>query len=130
MSDWVSIAGGSENTLSLENTVNKGLDPGEAYTFRYRAINQVGAGPWSESVEVLAAGVPAAPGKPTLVASDSTSVTLAFDQGAVDNGGSELLSYKLVRETNSTNQTHLISCLPSSSLLPVPAVVLPVVATV
>ena len=73
------MAGDEPYTLSLEFTVAAGLTRGQDYTFRYRASNQVGAGPWSEISIVKAAGVPPAPSKPKLIASEATSITLQFD---------------------------------------------------
>ena len=91
--------GAQPSTLSLEFLVNTGVVKGEDYTFRYRAINKVGAGPWSAVATVKAAGKPTAPAKPKLIACSATSVTLEFNQTSVDNGGSKILSYKLLRDT-------------------------------
>lgn len=95
----MSIVGAEPNTLSLEFLVNTGIVKGEDYTFQYRAINKVGAGPWSAVTTVKAAGKPTAPAKPKLIACSATSVTLEFNQTSVDNGGSKILSYKLLRDT-------------------------------
>lgn len=88
LNDWVPLVGSDPHSLSLEYTVATGLVRGDDYAFRYRAINQVGAGPWSETVIVKAAGEPAAPARPSYLASTATSVTLAFYHDIVDNGGS------------------------------------------
>ena len=50
-------------------------------------------------VNVKAAAEPLAPAIPVLVASDASSISLAFDQATVDNGGSHVLSYKLYRDS-------------------------------
>lgn len=72
---------------------------GELYAFRYRAVNRVGPGPWSETAVIRAAGKPTAPAKPALVASDASSVTLAFDHASLSNRGSEIVAYKLLRDS-------------------------------
>ena len=98
LNDWRSLVGEAPHTLALEHVVSSEIAAGEVYTFRYRAINQVGAGPWSDTMAIRAAGRPSAPAKPTLVACDAESVTLAFDQAGFANGGSEILSFKLLRD--------------------------------
>ena len=104
LNDWVTLVGGDPHSLSLEFTVATGLVRGEDYTFRYRATNQVGAGPWSETRTIKAAGEPPAPVRPTKVASTATSITFEFYHDIVDNGGSQITSYKLKRdEGNSTS---------------------------
>ena len=104
LNDWVTLVGGDPHSLSLEFTVATGLARGEDYTFRYRAINQVGAGLWSATRTIKAAGEPPAPARPAKVASSATSITLAFYHDIVDNGGSQISSYKLKRdEGNSTD---------------------------
>lgn len=102
LNDWVPLVGDDPHSLSLEYTVATGLVRGEDYAFRYRAINQVGAGPWSDVAIIKAAGEPAAPARPTWVASSATSVTLAFYHDIVDNGGSQITSYKLKRDDGSS----------------------------
>ena len=57
---------------------------------------------------IRAAGKPSAPSKPILVASDADSVTLAFDQVSVDNGGSEILSFKLLRDDGDSPASPLL----------------------
>lgn len=104
LNDWLAVVGDDPHTLSLEYSVTTGLVRGEDYTFRYRAINQVGASPWSETVIIKAAGEPPAPVRPTYLSSTATSITLEFYHDIVDNGGSQITSYKLKRdEGNSTS---------------------------
>ncbi len=55
--DFVSILGLEPYTLALSFIVTKGIEKGKTYAFRYRAINSVGAGPWSEITELTAATV-------------------------------------------------------------------------
>lgn len=53
-------------------------------------------------VNVKAAAEPLAPAIPVLIASDNTSIALAFDQESVDNGGSQILSFKLYRDAGGS----------------------------
>jgi len=47
LNDFKSAVGGDPYTLQLTFVVTTNITKGELYTFRYRAINQVGAGDWS-----------------------------------------------------------------------------------
>ena len=80
--------------LATTCVVTKGIIGGQNYIFRYRAWNSVGAGGWSELSVVQAATIPGIPKKPSFLSATANSVTLSFNQ-AVDNGGSELLSFQL-----------------------------------
>jgi hypothetical protein len=59
--------------------VTQGIKAGQSYVFRYRGINAVGPGPWSDLIEVMAANVPQAPPKPYYISSTSTSITIGFN---------------------------------------------------
>jgi titin len=74
LNDWQTIVGGDPHTLSLTYTISQNITKGLDYTFRYRAVNQIGGGPWSDMVEVKAAAEPLAPAIPVLLASDSSSI--------------------------------------------------------
>jgi hypothetical protein len=62
LNDFISVAGGDPYTLQLSFVVTTNITKGELYTFRYRAINQVGSGAWSPIAILQAATVPAPPG--------------------------------------------------------------------
>ncbi len=55
------VQGENPQELSLSFIVTRNIAKGRIYAFRYRAINGVGAGPWSPITEVTAATVPMAP---------------------------------------------------------------------
>ena len=93
--------------MSLEFLVGTGITRGTDYAFRYRAINKVGAGPWSGVAVIKAAGKPTAPERPKLVASGPNSVTLSFNQSSVDNRGSQILGYKLLRDVGDAPTSSL-----------------------
>lgn len=62
LNDFLSVVGADPYTLQLSFVVTTNIRKGEFYTFRYRAINQVGAGSWSPVATLQAATVPAPPG--------------------------------------------------------------------
>lgn len=89
LNDWVTLIGGVDgpSSLVLTYTVTTNLTSGEDYTFRYRAMNIVGQGPWSEIVTIKAAGVPFPPPTPVLVSSTDGTITIGFNHSVIDNGG-------------------------------------------
>lgn len=97
LDNFVSLAGRETFTLTTFFVVSVGVEKGAEYAFRYRGINQVGAGDWSDLVIVRAASVPAAPPKPVYLSSTSTSITLQLYETA-DNGGSKITGYTLERD--------------------------------
>jgi hypothetical protein len=64
LNDFVSLAGKETFTLQTYFVITQGIEQGEEYAFRYRGVNQVGAGEWSDLVIIKAATVPTAPPKP------------------------------------------------------------------
>ena len=74
---------------------------GKDFLFRYRAVNEIGNGPWSEFNQIKAASEPGIPNMPTYTASDSSSVTLGFDYEELDDGGHEIQSFQLYRDAGS-----------------------------
>jgi hypothetical protein len=49
LNDFVEIVGGDPYTLQIYFVVTKGITIGVDYAFRYRAINAVGPGDWSDT---------------------------------------------------------------------------------
>lgn len=73
---------------------------GRTYRLRYRALNGVGWGPYSDVGTALAAQVPLRPAAPTLAAPPAgTSLTLGFKESE-DDGGTPITSYQLWRSSN------------------------------
>lgn len=70
---------------------------GDDYAFRYRAINAIGPGDWSDIVILKAATFPAPPSKPYYIGSTADSITLGLPK-TKDNGGSKIRSYELFRD--------------------------------
>lgn len=84
-------------TLAQSFVITKGIEKGKTYSFRYRAINAVGPGPWSVITELTAATIALQPPIPKYISSTSTSITLLFDLSP-DNGGSKVIRYRLRRD--------------------------------
>lgn len=89
----------SDGSLALgwnsgsSNQVASPLPPGTAYRIRYRAVNSVGAGPWSD--ELNASTLPSVPPGMTVTPSLSgTSVTVALTP---PQGVSSVTSYRVER---------------------------------
>lgn len=85
------------HTLYLSYMVTTGLIKGQIYAFRYRAINAIGAGEWSEAAKLRAAAIPIAPPRPVYLSSTDTTITVGLLE-TTDNGGSLISSYKLYRD--------------------------------
>ena len=78
MNDFETIVGADPHTLQTSFVVTRDIYKGETYVFMYRAINAIGAGPWSEMVMIKAAKVPESPPKPAYLSSTDDSITLSF----------------------------------------------------
>ena len=50
--------------MDTEVIINDGIVKGKTYRIRYRAINSIGAGEWSDIAYIPAATVPLAPPRP------------------------------------------------------------------
>ena len=81
-------------SLSLKATIAYGVMRGLQYRVRYRGINTVGAGDWSDPTTITASTVPGRPLTPVEISSDNTQITLTFT-AETDNGGSSILRYEL-----------------------------------
>jgi hypothetical protein len=92
LNDFVEIVGGDPYTLQIYFVVTKGITIGDDYAFRYRAINAVGPGEWSDTAILKAATIPSIPGKPYYIGSTATTITLGLPE-TIDNGGSKIREY-------------------------------------
>lgn len=75
---------------------------------RYRALNLIGFGQWSDLAYLLVASAPAAPLKPVLSSVDETHITLVIPQ-SVNDFGAIISEYHLfVNEGVDGSQFHEI----------------------
>lgn len=72
---------------------------GLTYRLRYRALNSVGWGPYSDVRSALAAQAPERPAAPKFVSSTGDSITLLFTESQ-DDGGSRVTGYSLWVSSN------------------------------
>lgn len=85
----------SDFYMNLESAVLvKNLIQGATYRAQYRAVNQIGAGPWSDSAYLLVGSAPQAPQTPILISADETKITLLVAL-SLNDYGAPIESYKL-----------------------------------
>lgn len=71
-----------------------GLLPGRPYLFQVRCANKIGAGPWSESLEVVSGpGVPDAPKLPTATCKSPHCIQVNWEKPV--NNGATITDYRL-----------------------------------
>lgn len=71
-----------------------GLLPGRAYQFKVKAVNKAGAGPWSDSLEVVTgAGVPEAPVQPEIHCKSPHNAVVSWTEP--NNNGAVITEYRL-----------------------------------
>ena len=92
-------------TLETQVLVD-GLSKGFIYRVRYRAINQIGSGEWSDIAYKRAASVPAAPPVPVITEVDATKIVLQLSIAA-DDGGTGILAYHLYINEGSNGSNML-----------------------
>ena len=89
--------GGEAYTLQTYFIVTHNIVMGEDYAFRYRAINAVGRGEWSDVSVLKAATVPLVPTKPYYITSTASTIKLGLIP-TDDNGGAKIRRYELYRD--------------------------------
>ena len=101
------VSGRFSNTMvDSEGVTGAPLLPNTTYTYRVRAVNLSGSGPWSneESLTTLV-NLPSAPAQPTGAGLDSDSIEVSW-MAPTDNGGDTITAYELeVRTVDNTFRT-------------------------
>ena len=97
LTDFVPVVGEDPHSLQVTYIVTREITKGKEYAFRYRAINTIGPGPWSDTAQLKAATVPQAPPKPGFVSATDNSVTISLNP-TPENGGSMIIQYVLMRD--------------------------------
>lgn len=93
--DFTSLVGTDFIYLRLEYTVEEGIIRATNYRMRHRYRNQIGWSEYSDLVYILSATRPEKPPRPTMISTDSTSITLELARTS-DDSGSPVSSYNLL----------------------------------
>lgn len=113
--DYVSLIGGTSNSLETTYTIASGITSGTMYRFRYRSKNSNGYSSWSPVTYITAAAVPSRPSTPTFVTATASSITISVSPSTNDNG-SELTAINLYRNLGGTSTSYtLVSSLDIST---------------
>lgn len=72
--------------------IQDGLTPGATYQFKLKAVNYIGAGPFSSIISIIAASVPQPPVNLRRVSLNVDTVVFEWDENP-DNGGSTVVDY-------------------------------------
>lgn len=92
---FVPLTGFTVNSLASTHTVSTGIIEGATYRVRFRALNDYGWGPYSDTVSLLAAQEPSKPkSAPVILWTSDTQISLQLDLD-VENGGAPITSYEL-----------------------------------
>ena len=70
-----------------------GLEKGLTYRLKYRAVNEIGEGPWSDVTYVRAATLPKAPPSPVVALADANRIDLILGRTS-DDGGTTGAAYR------------------------------------
>ncbi|XP_059616708.1 fibronectin type-III domain-containing protein 3A [Phlebotomus argentipes] len=88
--------------------VAKDLVPGEVYVAQVRAINRIGAGPWSEDGSFAAgAARPGVPGRPEVAVRSATHLTVSWEEPATN--GAFISEYRLESAVNNQEDCYNIA---------------------
>jgi hypothetical protein len=92
------------------HTVLDNLDAGRTYTFRVKATNLVGDGPWSDQFSFLMADKPSAPLNLRLLSFDDSYVSIAWEQ-PLKNGGQAISKFIISRQdcTEAVSQFEILT---------------------
>jgi hypothetical protein len=118
------ILGGDRNANTLATSVvltakDDGIEVGLTYRVRYRAINAIGEGEWSDVAYIRAATLPLPPPSPIVTSHDATQITLELSQTSNDGGsiGGSAFWYNLhVNEGEDDSEFHKITAYDGSAL--------------
>ena len=97
--DWSYVIGGDRSQNTLQRSIvlspeSHGIESGLNYRIRFRAINAVGEGEWSDISVVRAVRLPQGPPSPVVSSFDNTQIVLSLGL-TPDDGNSQNLVYKL-----------------------------------
>lgn len=89
---FTSLVGFNTDSMATSYVATQGVVKGRYHLFKYRALNYIGWGPFSNAAAVLAATVPTAPLKPLFNGFTGSVMNLVI-QPSPDHGGSTIINY-------------------------------------
>ena len=85
------MLGYPSDEVALAVTVTESVSEGETYRFEYRAKNDHGWGPWSDTLHLIAATVPNT-ANPVIISNEGTDIRISWTEPAY-NGGNPLRGF-------------------------------------
>lgn len=117
------VIGGNRSANTLQTSVfltaEDGLKSGLTYRVRFRAINEIGEGPWSDTAFVRAVVLPSAPPSPVVTFFDQTRIdlTLLRTPNDGDSAGGTAMRYNLYANEGVDGSTfHNVTAYDGTSL--------------
>ena len=118
------ILGGDRGANTLATSVvltaeDHGVEAGLTYRVRYRAINAIGEGEWSDVAYIRAATLPHPPPSPVVTSHDASEITLELSPTSNDGGsiGGAAAWYNLhVNEGEDGSEFHKITAYDGAAL--------------
>jgi hypothetical protein len=112
---WISLVGETLASLDLTFTVTTNVVPGSLYSFRLRAKNEHGWGPYSEVMQATPSWVPS---KMSAVVSSIENTYVKISWIKPQENGAEIEAYKiLILASDSLTWLESDSCLSTNYLL-------------
>lgn len=96
-SSWVDLTGLASDEIVFAFGVTSSIQAGIIYSFRYRARNAHGWGPFSDTLKLISARRTDTPA-PVVTSNEGTNVRISWAIPAYD-GGSRLLGYRITIKT-------------------------------
>jgi len=118
------VLGGDRSANTLTTSVlltaeQDGIESGLIYRVRYRAVNQISEGPWSDTAYIRAATLPRAPPSPVASDFDATTIVLQLSSTSHDGdsaGGAAFRYHLHANEGQDGSDFHPITAYDGSAL--------------
>ena len=101
--EYITVQGGEDKrTLATKAIISTGVQKGVTYRVRFRGINTVGKGEWSDPTSVLSSTVPGRPNALIISAFSNTGITLGITP-ITDDGGETITRYELFYSSSAVS---------------------------
>ena len=101
--EFTTVQGGKDKRIiATKAIITTGIQKGVTYRVRFRGVNVVGEGEWSDSTSVLSSTVPGRPEALVITAFSNTGITLGITQ-VTDNGGDTITRYELYYSSSNVS---------------------------